>query len=109
MTLRNAGELGQRRVHDAPAEPLLRDGAGLVVELERFDVAELTQHLEIVPGAAADLEDRTSCRRAGEPLDQGREHFAARAIPPMALIELGHLLVDEALHQSSSPIRSRIT
>ena len=31
--------------------------ARFVVELERVDMAELAEHREIVPGAAADLED----------------------------------------------------
>ena len=37
--------------------------------------------------------------------DQVGEDLAARAIPPVALVELGHLLVDDALHQRKTHCR----
>ena len=53
-------------------------------------------------GAAADLEDVSTRLRRRFTTDQLGEHFAPRAVPPMALIELGHLPVDDALHQPNT-------
>jgi hypothetical protein len=53
-------------------------------------LAELREHREIVAGAAADLEDLAR-RRLGAAADQRGEDLAPRAVPPVALIERGHL------------------
>ena len=87
----HARELGQRRAHDRPAEPLLGDARARLVELERVDLAELAEHREVVAGAAADLEDPRARRRLRLAPDQGGEHLAARPVPPVPLVELGHV------------------
>ena len=57
------------------------------------------QHGQIVPGAAADLQD---ARLGGQLAIAGqivRQDVAARAIPPMGGVELRHAIVDDAFHQ----------
>ena len=79
--------------------------ARFVVELEPVDMAEPAQHREIVAGAAADLEDLRVRRQMRLAADQVGEDLAAGAIPPVAVVELGHLLVDDALHQRNTSWR----
>jgi hypothetical protein len=52
-----------------------------------------------VAGAAADLEDLRPGRKRHFAADQFGEDLAARAVPPMPVVELRHLLIDDALHQ----------
>src|SRR5436190_10719074 len=108
VILGDSGELGKRRTHDAATEPLLGNAPRFVVELQRIDVAELAKHLEIMASPAADLQNRRARGRPDEPADQRADDFSPSAIPPVALIQRRHLIVDEALHQSP-PICSRIT
>ena len=105
MTLGNAFELGKRRVPHRSAETLFRDRARFVVELEAFDLAEFLQHREVVAGAAADLEQLCAGARPRLAPDQRRQHFAPRPVPPVTLVELGHLLVDDPLHQRKTQWR----
>jgi len=97
--VRDSGEAGQRRIHHGMAEPRTRDVPGGGVHLDRVDPAELTEHGEIVPCAAADLENP----RVGGQLDAARDEVAqylsARPVPPMQLIDLRHPVVDDAFHQ----------
>ena len=81
------------------------DRAGFIVELDRIDLAELAEHREIVPSAAADLEDARVGRRRDFAADELGEDLAARAIPPMPLVELGHFPIDEAFHQPNTHCR----
>ena len=48
---------------------------------------------------------RASGRRRDLAADQRGEDLAPRAVPPVALVELGHLLVDDALHQRKTHCR----
>src|SRR5579864_2809593 len=102
MAIGNAGELGQRRAHDLATEPLLRQRARLVVELQSFDVAEARQHRQIVAGAAPDLEDLRILGQVRLTADQLSNDLAPRAVPPMSVVELGHLRVNDALHQRNT-------
>ncbi len=61
-----------------------------------------------MPGAGAKLEDPGILGRLDDPLDDPVENAPAGGEPPMPAIELGHLLIDLALHQSP-PIVSRTT
>src|SRR5205085_6656496 len=70
--------------------------------LQSVDMAEARQHGEIVPGAAADLEDARCGRQLRFAADQVGEDSAACPVPPMAVVELGHLLVDDAFHQRNT-------
>ena len=98
-------ELRERRVHDGSPETRLGHAAGFVVELDRVDLPEAAEHLEIVPGPAADLENAPAWRWSGfAPYEVG-EHLPASAVPPVALVELGHLAVDAALHQPNTHCR----
>jgi len=93
------GELGKGSAHHLSAEAPLGDGARFVVELERVDLAERGKHFEIVAGAAADLEDARLGRRLHFAPDEVGEHLAPGAVPPVAVVQLGHLAIDAALHQ----------
>src|SRR6476661_5681882 len=65
-------------------------------------MAEARQHREVVPGAAANLENariRWQLRFAANKLGKDA---AARPVPPMTVVELGHLLVDDAFHQRNT-------
>ena len=106
--LGDAFELGKRRLAHRPAETLFRDRPRFVVQLEAFDLAEFAQHREVVAGAAADLEQPCAGARPCLAPDQGRQHFAPRPVPPMKLVELGHLLVDHPLHQRKTQWRLRV-
>ena len=101
----DAGELGQRRAHHCSAETLLRDGARFLVELETFDMTEAAEHGEVVTGAAADLENLGVGGRSHFSADQVGEHPTSGAIPPMTLVQLSHLLIDDALHQRNTSCR----
>src|SRR3954471_24012889 len=63
VTVANPGELGKRSAHHFAPEPFFRKPPSLLVELERVDFAELTEHREVVTGAAADLENPRVSRR----------------------------------------------
>src|SRR4051794_28107688 len=65
-------------------------------------MAKSRQHGEIMPGAAADLEDPRPLRQPRLAADQLGENSAARPVPPVAVVELGHLLVDDAFHQRNT-------
>ena len=62
-------------------------------------VAEAGEHREVVPGAAADLEDAGVARQRDLAFDQVGEDVAPRAIPPVRAVMLRHPVVDDALHQ----------
>jgi hypothetical protein len=62
-------------------------------------MAELGEHREIVARPTADLEDVGSGWRSDAAADQRGEHLAPGTVPPVPLIELRHLLVNDALHQ----------
>src|SRR3569623_455776 len=55
--------------------------------------------LAIEPGAAADLEKLRILRRRCLAADQLGENAAPCPVPPVALVKLRHLLVDDTLHQ----------
>src|SRR5438270_2535699 len=65
-------------------------------------MAETTKHREVMTGAAADLEDPGVRRQIRLTPDQLREDAAAGSIPPVAVVELGHLLVNDAFHQRNT-------
>jgi len=102
VIIRHPLELGQWGTDDDTAQPLLRQRRRFIVELEPVDVAETGQHREIVPGAAADFEDAGIGSRVNLAADELGEDSAARPVPPMAVVELGHLLVDDAFHQRNT-------
>jgi len=105
LAVGHAGELGQRRGHDLAAKALLGTLPGLLVELERVDFAEAAEHRKIVAGSAADLEDVRTGWRLYQPIDERSEHLPTRPVPPVALVELRHLIVDDALHQRKTSWR----
>ena len=98
---------GKRRAHYASAKPFLGDVARFLVKLERVDGAELRQHRKIVAGAAADLEDLGALGQRDGAADQRRKHLAASPIPPVTLIELSHMVIDDPLHQRKTHWRLR--
>src|SRR4051794_26353459 len=65
-------------------------------------MAEAGQHREIVAGAAAELEDLRICRRTHFAADEVGDNPPPRAVPPVTVVELGHLLVDDAVHQRNT-------
>src|SRR5689334_5634378 len=89
------GELRQGRAHHCPAKTLLGEGARFIVELETVDVPEALKHREIVPGAASELQNSGPRRGLDLSPDQLGEHAAPRAVPPMTVVELRHLLVND--------------
>jgi hypothetical protein len=105
MRLRDALQLGQRRAQHRPAEPSLGDRPRPGIDFERIDPSELAEHRQIMPSAAANLENRRILRRTNRAADQRGEHLAARPVPPVPLVELRHLLVDDALHQRKTHCR----
>src|SRR6185503_4696798 len=105
MAAANARELRQPGADRLAAEPPLGNRARLIVELDGVELPELAEHFEVVAGAAADLENARVGGGHRFPPDKLRKHRAARAIPPVPLIELGHLLVDDALHQPNTHCR----
>src|SRR6476646_2469796 len=107
VPVRDFRELWEWRAHDLAAEALLRECASLIVQFESFDMAELTEHREIVAGAASDLENRGIARKPAFPADEIGDDLAARAIPPVAVIELGHLLINNTFHQRKTSWRLR--
>src|SRR5438270_9602224 len=100
--VRYAGEFGQRRADDGATEALFRQSCGFVVELQAVDMTKPAEHRKVVSGPAADLQDSRSGRQLRLPADQVGEDPAARAVPPVAVVELGHLLVDDAFHQRNT-------
>jgi len=107
MPIRDFRELGKRRAHDLAAEPFLRKCASLIVQFQSFDMAELTEHREIMAGATSDLENRGIARKPAFPADEIGDDLAARAIPPVTVIELGHLLINNTFHQRKTSWRLR--
>src|SRR5689334_3291911 len=107
MAVGHSCELRQGSAEDGSPEPPFGNRARFVVELDRIDVAEPAEHFEVVAGSAADLEDARMGGRHCVAADQIGEHLAARSIPPMALVELGHLTIDDALHQPNTHWRLR--
>ncbi len=101
---RDAAELGQRRRSDRPAQPLAGYGARGIVDLDRVDPAEGGEHRQVVPGAAADLEDARVAGQAAPAREIVGEDVAARAIPPMGGIMRRHPVIDDAVHQDSLAI-----
>jgi len=99
MAILHLREFRQRRAHDLAPKPLLRQRAGLLVQLQPIHMAEAGKHRQVVAGAAADLENVRSIRKLRFPADQVGDDLAPSAIPPMALVQLRHLLIDYALHQ----------
>ena len=81
----------------------------MVVELARFDRAERAEHVEVMPGAAAKLENACPGRGAHHAADHLVENSPPRGEPPMFLVEFGHAVEDGAVHQLSLPILSRTT
>ena len=72
-------ELGKRRVHDRSPEALLGDRRAPLRRARPRRPCRNAEHLEIVPGAAADLEDRGVRRRHRLAADQvGERPRAAR-------------------------------
>src|SRR5437762_2188210 len=65
-------------------------------------MTKLAEHRQIVAGAAADLEDLRLSRQLACAADQLGEDAAARTIPPVTIVQLGHLLIDDALHQRNT-------
>jgi len=101
------GEFRQWRAHYLPPQSLLRQRARFVVQFEPLDTAEARQHREVVPGAAADLENVRVARKLRFAADQVGDDLAPCAIPPVALVQLGHLLIDHTLHQPNTHCRLR--
>src|SRR5205085_9701784 len=98
-------ELGQRRVEDGVAEAAAGEGAGGAVDLDRIDPAEAAEHVEIVAGAAADLEDtRVGGERDLAP-DEILEDPAPGAVPPVEAVQFGHAVVHHAFHQPNTQYR----
>src|SRR3546814_18118976 len=89
------GQCGKGGPADRTAEPRARDRTRRLVELDRLDRAEPSEHREIVAGAAADLEDAGIFGRGDPALDQPRQYLAAGAIPPVAAVPLGPAIVDD--------------
>jgi len=102
MPVGNFGEFRQRRAHHLAPQPLLRQRARFVVQFQPLDMAEARQHREVVTGAAADLEDMRVVRKLRFTADQVGDDLAPRAIPPVALVQFRHLLIDDALHQPNT-------
>ena len=107
VMLGNAVDLGQRGAEHRAAKALLGNLAGCRIDLERVNLAELGEHREIVPGAAADLEQFGARCRQGLAADQRSDDLAAGAVPPMLLIHGGHGVVDDAFHQPKTHWRLR--
>src|SRR5205085_10881480 len=84
-----------------PARHLARRG----VDLDRVHLAELAEHRQIVPGAAADLQDSRMSRQPDAPPDQPVEDVAAGDVPPVPLVQLRHIVVNAALHQANTQRR----
>ena len=91
-----------------PHEPFRRQLARHVVELAGFDGAEAGQHRQIVAGARAKLENAGICGRTDDAFDDRIEDPPPRSEPPMAAVQLCHLVENLAFHQSV-PIFSRTT
>src|SRR5579884_2760578 len=107
MALGHSRELGERRAHDLATETPFRVGAHFVIELERVNMAEDAEHRKIVARAAPDLENGRSRGWPDQAPDQGREHLAASPVPPVAVVELSHAIVDDAFHQPKTSWRLR--
>jgi len=108
-TGRKHREVGQGCGLDRAPEPLAGERTRAVVEFARLDPPEAAKHVEIVPGAAAQLEDAGIGGRANDALDHLGKDSAARGEPPVILVELGHSIEHRAVHQPSLPIVSRTT
>ena len=92
-------QFGERRGLDRLAEPLRRDLACGGIDLDRVDRAEARQHGQIVPGAAADLQDAGAGGQLAIAGQIVRQDVAARAIPPMGGIMRGHAVVNDTVHE----------
>src|SRR5579884_4301401 len=105
MAIRDTLELRKWRAHDLAAKAFFGKRARLVVELKPFDMPESRQHQEIVTGTAADLEDSGILGEMALPRNQVRNDLSPRAIPPVSLIELRHLPIDDPFHQRKTSRR----
>ena len=101
--VRDAGQLRQRRVADGVAEAAAGERARLAVDLDRVEATEFPQHVESVPGAAADLEQPRVGRQVRLSGDELAQDSAAGDVPPVDLVLLGHTVEDGALHQPTPP------
>ena len=104
---REHAEVGQSRFDHGPAEPFAGELPRNWIELARLDLAEARQHCQVVSGSSAELEDPGMLRWPDVALDHAVEDSAPGGEPPMGGVELRHLFIDLALHQS--PICSRTT
>ncbi|PAV69411.1 hypothetical protein WR25_08484 [Diploscapter pachys] len=100
-SLRHAGQVGQGGVAHRPTESLARDRSRGGIDLDRVDVAELAEHRQVVPGAAADLQDARALGYVAVALQIIAQDVATRAIPPMGGIMRRHAVVDDAVHDLS--------
>ena len=80
-----------------------RISEALALTADRIDLAELHQHRQIVPGAAADLEDARVLGQIGIARDVIVQDVAARGVPPMRRIMLRHAVVDDTVHLIRTP------
>ncbi len=107
LAVRNAVEFRQSRADNSSTKSLLRDGTRFIIELDRVDMTEGPEHFEIVSGAASDLEDLRILGRPDRSADQLLQDPAPRLVPPVPLIEVGHLAIGCALHQPNTHWRLR--
>jgi hypothetical protein len=102
LALRNPVQFRKRSAEHRFPEALFGDGPGFRIDFERANRTELREHRKIVTCAASNLQDFGSGCWQGAPADQGRYDFAPGTVPPMALIELGHSVIDDAVHQAKT-------
>ena len=68
-------------------------------------MAKAAEHREVVAGTAADLENLGARGGPNLAADEVRDDFAPGAVPPVPVVELGHLPVDRTLHQRNTSWR----
>ena len=100
---RDARQLGKRRIAYRLAQALAGDRAGGRIDLNRVHRAEAGQHREVVPGAAADLQDARRHRQPRFARQIISQNVAPRAVPPMRAVVGSHAVVDDAVHIRRTP------
>jgi len=97
--------VGQIAALDRHAGPLRREGARMVIGLDRIDRAELLEHGDVGARAAADFQDPERPFPGPPALEQRGQDPAAADEPPMIAVDLRHPVIDMAFHQAwSSPV-----
>ena len=106
MALGDACELGKRRARSPPGRAVSRRWLRAVSSSSSASTAPNSPSIGRLWPVPQPISRMRASSAVGDPAaDQLGEDLAAGAIPPVTLVELRHLVVDDALHQRKTHCR----